>query len=483
MIEASFEAVVPKAINAEFEAIIPREKAFDIVNKDIHIDTNGKYEVKADAGTAMTQVNVEVDIQPKEFKDVNFYDYEGTILHSYTWDEFVEKNEMPPLPTHREKEGLVCQEWNYTLEEVLEQGGRCDVGAIYIPKDGNTHFIINVYKNQFVFELIYSKSQAITIDWGDGVVENIADTDVSTSIVHTYELTGEYDIIISGQYIDIKSSSPSNSLIKVYFGNNINALRKDITSSFRSLSGVVLKKFTYHDIQCFASCNICHLNIPRGQNIVNQIFRSSAFRTLSMPNSVKINALGFLDNYNIKYLHIPNGATLENVFLSIQKANLYNHSVGVGNKMLTCDGNLIISNNNTIISGFKAVVPEGIEIIAESAFTNSYTREIKLPKSLKTINVNAFSGCNAVYNGIVIPKGIINIPASCFNNCSKIPFYDFRNHEVIPTLANMNAFGNIATTCKIVVPDALYDQWIVATNWATYKSRIVKASEFVEPTN
>lgn len=62
MIEASFEAVVPKAINAEFEAIIPREKAFDIVNKDINIDTNGKYEVKADAGTAMTQVNVEVEV-------------------------------------------------------------------------------------------------------------------------------------------------------------------------------------------------------------------------------------------------------------------------------------------------------------------------------------------------------------------------------------------------------------------------------------
>lgn len=506
MIEASFEAVVPKAINAEFEAIIPREKAFDIVNKDIHINTNGKYEVKANDGTAMTQVNVEVDIQPKEFKDVNFYDYEGTILHSYTWDEFVEKNEMPPLPTHREKEGLICQEWNYTLEEVLEQGGRCDVGAIYIPEDGNTHFIINVYKNQFVFELIYSKSQAITIDWGDGVVENIADTDVSTSIFHTYELTGEYDIVISGQYIDITASYPANSLIKVYFGNNINVLRQNIISSRRSLSGVVLKKFTSYNIQAFAVCNIYHLNIPRGMNIGNQIFRDSTFRTLSMPNSVKINAEGVLNNYNIKYLHIPNGATLEGVHFSIQKTNLYNYSVGIGNKMLTCDGNLIISNNNTIISGFKAVVPEGIETIAASAFIGSYTREIKLPKSLKTINyaafqscsrattliigdnvttinTNAFSGCNNISNGVVIPIGIINITANCFNNCIKVPYYDFRNHEAVPTLANTNAFTSISTTCKFVVPDALYDQWIVATNWATYKSRIVKASEFVEPTN
>lgn len=69
MIEASFEAVVPKAINAEFEAIIPREKAFDIVNKNIHIDANGRYEVKADAGTAMTQVNVEVEVPNNIFQE------------------------------------------------------------------------------------------------------------------------------------------------------------------------------------------------------------------------------------------------------------------------------------------------------------------------------------------------------------------------------------------------------------------------------
>lgn len=31
---------------------------------------------------------------------------------------------------------------------------------------------------------------------------------------------------------------------------------------------------------------------------------------------------------------------------------------------------------------------------------------------------------------------------------------------------------------KIVVPDALYDEWIAATNWSAYASKIIKASEF-----
>ena len=30
---------------------------------------------------------------------------------------------------------------------------------------------------------------------------------------------------------------------------------------------------------------------------------------------------------------------------------------------------------------------------------------------------------------------------------------------------------------KIIVPDELYDTWIVATNWSTYANKIVKASE------
>lgn len=38
----------------------------------------------------------------------------------------------------------------------------------------------------------------------------------------------------------------------------------------------------------------------------------------------------------------------------------------------------------------------------------------------------------------------------------------------------------MSSDCKIVVPDALYDTWIAATNWSssTIVSHIVKASEY-----
>lgn len=62
MIDATFNAIAPTPIIAEFEAIIPREKALEVKNKNITIEQNGTYTVKADADTTMTEVGVEVDI-------------------------------------------------------------------------------------------------------------------------------------------------------------------------------------------------------------------------------------------------------------------------------------------------------------------------------------------------------------------------------------------------------------------------------------
>ena len=47
------------------------------------------------------------------------------------------------------------------------------------------------------------------------------------------------------------------------------------------------------------------------------------------------------------------------------------------------------------------------------------------------------------------------------------------------TITYTRTFNNTNSTFKIIVPDALYSQWIVATNWSTYASQIVKTSEYI----
>jgi hypothetical protein len=57
-------------------------------------------------------------------------------------------------------------------------------------------------------------------------------------------------------------------------------------------------------------------------------------------------------------------------------------------------------------------------------------------------------------------------------------YYDFSQHATIPTLANTDAFSSIPSDCKIIVPDSLYDNWIVATNWSSYVSYIIKKGDW-----
>jgi hypothetical protein len=78
----------------------------------------------------------------------------------------------------------------------------------------------------------------------------------------------------------------------------------------------------------------------------------------------------------------------------------------------------------------------------------------------------------------VIPDGVTSFGTYAFSYCYGMAYYDFRASKSVPTLSNTNAFNNIPSDCKIVVPDSLYDTWIAATNWSTYASKIIKASAF-----
>ena len=92
-----------------------------------------------------------------------------------------------------------------------------------------------------------------------------------------------------------------------------------------------------------------------------------------------------------------------------------------------------------------------------------------------------FYQCTNLNVPIKFNPAVVSIKTYTFNNCVKVPYFDFREHTTVPTLESTYAFLN--TSGKFVVPDTLYDQWIEATNWISLASRIVKASEFVEPTN
>lgn len=69
--------------------------------------------------------------------------------------------------------------------------------------------------------------------------------------------------------------------------------------------------------------------------------------------------------------------------------------------------------------GLNIILPEGLETIGESAFTNSGLKTITLPKSLKSLGKEAFRECKDM-TGVTILDGLTEIPDSCFRECESL---------------------------------------------------------------
>jgi hypothetical protein len=104
-------------------------------------------------------------------------------------------------------------------------------------------------------------------------------------------------------------------------------------------------------------------------------------------------------------------------------------------------------------------------------------RKLILPNALTEVRDYAFDYCSSLAS-VIFPNALTKIYARAFEYCYGMALYDFSALEAVPTLSNTNAFANIPSDCKIIVPDALYDTWIAATNWSTYASKIIKKSEW-----
>jgi hypothetical protein len=383
--------------------------------------------------------SIQSGVEPKEMKDVNFYDYDGTILYSYSWDEALQLTEMPPLPSH---DGLICQGWNWTLEEMQANEGMCDVGAMYITDDGRTRLYISIDSNarmQCSLHIYQRKGNSCLINWGDGTAEETSDTVGKAEFLHTYTSTGDYMITIevlegtidlgwdSSTYIIGTSTVLRNCplwLRKVEIGNNIGEFRPGV----------------------FANCNLVEsITIPYIDSI--KLYSASIFQNCKMlkafivPKHVMmVGGQSFSNTMAMKCISFPYITT--------------NIQGNFGQSPLT---RVVIPNKTTTLG---------------QAFQGTPFQYIRIPDSVTSIGNSCFQQCLALAN-ISIPPNVQNIGDYLFYGCSALAFVDFTRHTFIPTLANANAFTGIPADCEIRVPMALVDEWKAATNWSSYADYIV----------
>lgn len=386
-------------------------------------------------------------------KDVNFYDYDGTITNAYTKTEFLALTAMPSNPTHS---GLTSQGWNWSLSDAqtfVTDTGWLDVGQMYVTDDGATRLYVSVdsfYKAPYVGIAINGTA---TIDWGDNSTDDTL-TGTSTSTIvrvgHTYAAAGDYVISISSQddyvilgdannWAEIFSAGQtgtSNSIYKenlcynmmvkkVELGSNVNVGSRGFVGCENLESITIPSSLTLIDGYAFSNNKkIKHITYPTGYpKMKGYAFNNMGIESVSMPYATDSWDTGTFNNCYLLKRVTFRGARTQNSYMIGQ----------CGIKRL--------------------VIPEGITKINQAAFRyDTYLEEA------------------------IIPSTITTMGGSCFADCFALKRVDFTALTAVPT-GNSNMFLNVNTNCKLIIPDDLYSTWSTAFTWSTYASMMVKASE------
>ena len=110
-------------------------------------------------------------------------------------------------------------------------------------------------------------------------------------------------------------------------------------------------------------------------------------------------------------------------------------------------------------------IPDSVTNIGASAFQSTKITELVIPEGYTTVNGYTFAHMPKLES---IKLGDVNrVQTQAFANDTLCLTYDFTRCTSVPILHNVDAFNNINTEAKILVPAHLYDEWITATNWVS----------------
>lgn len=275
--------------------------------------------------------------------DVNFYDYDGTLLYAYSKNDFLALSAMPANPSHT---GLTAQGWNWTLNDAQTYVATCgmlQIGQIYTTASG---------KNEFDIELTPVTGLSVTLnmngnkDWGDGT------TDTNTS--HTYSTYGEYTIKCDGT--TMTTSSSSGLFGQVYDSGYNYYCKRARFSSITTIS-------RYSLCLCRSLENIIISNTTT--TIENYAFMGELIlETILIPNTITtLGDFAFSGCLSSKILSLPNSIT-------------------------TYGTNIFQNDKFELLS-----IPSNFTNITASMFANCQrVKRISLPNTITIIQTSAFSG-------------------------------------------------------------------------------------------
>ena len=230
-----------------------------------------------------------------EEKDVNFYDYDGTLVASYTKAEAQTLTELPAAPDHSgDNIPLTFQYWNAALTHVNGVYSKLNVGAMYRPTDGKTYFEIVLTPDMGKAPTLYfykNNGNNMHVEWGDGTSSDIS-TSGAVNVSHTYSNYGAYTIAVSNDSYALGQTNVNNqlaviggtgsyrdSLVRCFIGQYVTSIGPAAFYNNRSLKilSIPTNVSSIGEQALLGCCALSFLNIPYSVSVISTLMISECY--------------------------------------------------------------------------------------------------------------------------------------------------------------------------------------------------------------
>ena len=380
-----------------------------------------------------------------EEKDVNFWDYDGRLICSYTLDEIQDMVDLPNPPTDPH-ELLRFENWNWSIDNIKAHNRPLDVGAIYNTVDNATYIFISIVSNTLLEVPLYfnqSVSNGIVIDWGDGNTTTIDGTG-NKNTSHTYATKGRYVI----------KMTPQTGTLGLGWNDGTNTLLGTMADADNSKLAIVDAIFVGKaTVGQYAFCRMGGLTKVSLAEVTTVGKYTAEFSTCRA----------------LKHINMPRSATFF--------GNLYFQNC-IALALVVTGHSVTSTSANTCINCHslrRTYVARGITSIGYGIYYYCYSiKRAYIADTVKTIGASSLTFLSSLAE-LEIPSGVTSIADSAFSGMTALRKAVFKP-TTPPTVSNANAFNGWSADCIVEVPKGCLTAYKNATNYANIASRMVEVS-------
>ena len=373
---------------------------------------------------------------PRVFKDVNFFDYDGTILYQYDLAEANALTELPPLPASP-RAGYTADSWTETLSFIQNLTGPCDVGVNYTTTNNFSEIKLSIPEDNYQVCTAGGQhdNNGTYIDWGDGTAQDVISK--TKRVIHTYAQRGDYYIKLSATWRDycmpsvysrIESSSSSNLLTMgsmfMPYPFVIGQTECDLIKEIWMGMGLNMSGFQIYLANCKSLEKILYpQNVASSQRDIYFYANNASFRHFTIPS-----------NWSAYSLQCDNGGPESIV---IPSSSLVNNSTPFGTNTKR-----VIMRNCTLTSGSQYADKPNLELLLSEPSTYN-TAAFSNDSNLKNVTIN----CASITTGMFMNcKNLKRIDLSLATNTTALPDYAFQNTPLLKEVIlpnTLTSFGNM----------------------------------------